>query len=843
MPSYFSKLCVLLFACCIPFWGSARTSAWAGEAVKPPPQAGDAQQASSGVAAIADSEIIPRGEQTIKSLQKIKAEVAADSTLRSMQSEFTDLVKKSDERRARDAETMAKLRSMQRINEITREWNLEQTLLEGWDRALTRKSQILTAEEKDIDRIVETWRVTQAAVAKKFFFKAVLERRVEEVLREAQTTRKIVQEETTRLLKLQSEIADRMATVTGIQNEIDQAREELGRSLFKLDSPPLWEALFGHEVTGASEARPSDSARRLLDDAQRFAEKNAERIPVHLLVFLLILGLFHFLRRSLTPDAAATGPLATTVILNRAVAASFLLALFASLLLYPGTATVILRSASMVSAIPICRLLPALLPKRYRPWVYLAVLLFVLEFFRYLLPQDGLFSRLLLLMIATGGLFGLGWFVLSQKKRRESAGLGERLVSWAMWLVGFLFALSVLGNVIGNLSLAEVLVVIPIRIVYAAGLIFTVAQLLNTLVALILRSPAAHGLRSVREHNVLLAYRFRILVGFAAIILWLLVSLNIGGVLGDVVDAAEGLLQWRWTVGAAEISIQGLAAFLVVFLTAVLVSRMSRFVLTEEILPRLRLPRGVPGAVDVLCRYGIMLLGFLIALAAAGVDFSRVTLLVSALGVGIGFGLQNVVNNFVSGLILVFEHPVQVGDFVEVGTTFGQISKIGFRASILRTPDGSDLIIPNSELTGSRVVNWSLSDRLRRISVSVNVAYGTDPNRVISILLAIAQKQAGILTVPAPQAVFDRFGDSALNFTLFCWATIDNFAPVRSELTVAVHNAFKENGIEIPFPQQDVHVHLPDGVGYSSQLSEPAKPITTIESPLLFAARSPPAKK
>lgn len=836
MATDFCKMFIVLTAFSTACWGSiGRTSAWADEAAKAAPQ----------TAAISDSEIIPRGEQTIKSLQKIRAEVASDSTLRSMQSEFTDLMRKSDERRARDAETLAKSRSMQRINEIIREWNLEKARLEEWDRALTRKSQILTAHGKDIDRITETWRATQAAVAKKFFFKAVLERRVEEVLREAQTTQKTVEGETTKLLKLQSEIADRMATLAGIQNEIDQAREELGRSLFKLDSPPLWEALFGREVTGAGQAGSADGSRRLLENAQQFAEKNAERIPLHVVVFLLILGLFHFLRRSLTPAAAATGPLAATIIFDRPITASFLLALFASPFLYPGTATVILRSASVVSVIPICRLLPALLPKKYRRWVYLGTALFVLEFLRYLLPEERLSSRLLLLMIATGGFIGAGWFLASRKTRSELPGRSERLLSAAMWFVGLLFALSALANVVGNLSLAEILVVIPVRIIYAAGLIFTVAQLLDMLVGLLLKSPAAQGLRSVRVHSVLLAARLRFWVGITAIILWLLVSLNIGGVLGDVANAAEAFLQWRWTVGAAEISIQGLAAFVSVFLTAVLVSRMSRFVLTEEILPRLRLPRGVPRAVDVLTRYGIMLAGFLIALAAAGVDFSRVTLLISALGVGIGFGLQNVVNNFVSGLILIFEHPVQVGDFVEVGTIFGEIHKIGFRASVVRTPDGADLIIPNSELTGSRVVNWSLSDRLRRISVSVNVAYGTDPKQVIDMLLGIAQKHAGILTVPAPQAVFDRFGDSALNFTLLCWTTIDNFFLVRSELTIAVNNALNESGIHIPFPQQDVHVHLPGGVGSPANTPEPtieATPIKNAEMPLFFPAKGPSAK-
>jgi small-conductance mechanosensitive channel len=179
--------------------------------------------------------------------------------------------------------------------------------------------------------------------------------------------------------------------------------------------------------------------------------------------------------------------------------------------------------------------------------------------------------------------------------------------------------------------------------------------------------------------------------------------------------------------------------------------------------------------------------------------------------VGIGFGLQGVVNNFVSGLILVFEHPLQVGDVVEVGSSFGEVRRIGFRASVLRTPDGADVVIPNAELTGARFINWPLSDRLRRISIAVSVAYGTDPKRVMDILLEIARKHPAVLTRPEPFATFDRFGDSALNL-------VDAWFVARSELTIAINTAFKNAGIEIPFPQQDVHVHWPDGSGI------PAKP-------------------
>jgi small-conductance mechanosensitive channel len=181
------------------------------------------------------------------------------------------------------------------------------------------------------------------------------------------------------------------------------------------------------------------------------------------------------------------------------------------------------------------------------------------------------------------------------------------------------------------------------------------------------------------------------------------------------------------------------------------------------------------------------------------------------------------VNNFVSGLILVFEHPVQVGDTIEVGALLGEVRQIGFRASIVRTVDGADVIIPNSELVGSRVVNWSLSRRQRRIQISVAIAFGTDPGRVIDILVDIARKHPEVLPVPAPEAVFDRFGDSALNFTLLCWTRLEDFFRVRSELTIAVNNAFKAAGIQIPFPQRDLHVYGPDGGGTGLAPAEQAK--------------------
>ncbi len=196
----------------------------------------------------------------------------------------------------------------------------------------------------------------------------------------------------------------------------------------------------------------------------------------------------------------------------------------------------------------------------------------------------------------------------------------------AVRLIMLLFGASAISNFVGNITLAEILVAMPIRIAYAAALIFAGAHLLMTLAVVALQSRLVSWLRSVRDHGKLIAFRCRTIIRLAAIIFWTVFSLYTVGVLGDISAAGADFLQLRWKLGAAEISIKDVAVFFAVFFSAAIFSRMLRVVLTVEILPRIRLPRGVPGAVDVLARYGVLLLGFFIALAAAGVDLSKVTL-------------------------------------------------------------------------------------------------------------------------------------------------------------------------------------------------------------------------
>lgn len=180
--------------------------------------------------------------------------------------------------------------------------------------------------------------------------------------------------------------------------------------------------------------------------------------------------------------------------------------------------------------------------------------------------------------------------------------------------------------------------------------------------------------------------------------------------------------------------------------------------------------------------------------------------MIGAFGVGIGFGLQNIVNNFISGLILIYERPIQAGDIIEINNLMGEVKSIGIRSSKVRTYDGAEVVVPNSILVSDQLINWTLSDDKRRLDIMVGVKYGTDPLKVIEILKRVAGEHELVSKDPEPRVLFHEFADSSLNFRLLCWVLFEHGIQTKSDLSVAIDKAFKEANIEIPFPQLDLHV-------------------------------------
>jgi potassium-dependent mechanosensitive channel len=262
------------------------------------------------------------------------------------------------------------------------------------------------------------------------------------------------------------------------------------------------------------------------------------------------------------------------------------------------------------------------------------------------------------------------------------------------------------------------------------------------------------------------------------------------------------VLALSWSISSTSISVEAIIDFLFIVVGTWALSLIVATVLKVEIFSRFTFPRGVPTAITTVLNYIIIITGTIIALSSLGVTPEQFTLVFGALGVGIGFGLRNIIANFVSGLIMVFERPVQIGDTIEINQTMGSVQSIGARSSTIKTFDGSEVIIPNADFIAKEITNWTLSDQYRRKIVNFKVDYDSDVELVLDIMKNTAVAHTDVLKDPEPIATFQGFGDNYLEFKLYFWLS-ENLMLAHSEVSINIYKELKKAGIKMPIPKQE----------------------------------------
>ncbi|MDE3136384.1 MAG: mechanosensitive ion channel [Acidobacteriota bacterium] len=295
---------------------------------------------------------------------------------------------------------------------------------------------------------------------------------------------------------------------------------------------------------------------------------------------------------------------------------------------------------------------------------------------------------------------------------------------------------------------------------------------------------------------------------------------GLGGVIPWIPRDVEKFMERPFFhVGALAVTPWFLVKALVYLLIVGAIAGATRRFLLRKVLPRTSMGSGQQDVFSRWVQYFVFSVGLIIGLQTSGLDLSSLLVVGGALGVGIGFGLQNVANNFISGLILLIEQPIRVGQIVEVGGLLGPVVRIGARSTWVHTGTNAVIIVPNSEFVSTRVTNWGAGDPRVLVKVKIGVGYGSDPNHVREILLDIARAHPQAITDPAPAVLFQEFGDSSLNFELFVWfpGTVMQAGGFRSALNFAIFEAMKGNNIEIPFPQRDIHIRSTESAPALSQ--------------------------
>lgn len=317
----------------------------------------------------------------------------------------------------------------------------------------------------------------------------------------------------------------------------------------------------------------------------------------------------------------------------------------------------------------------------------------------------------------------------------------------------------------------------------------------------------------VRERNFiqqlgkLTESRIKTFLRFIVYIYTLLSLAVIWKIAPSIDNAWQSFMSISFSYGEFELSLETVFLVICILYLAIIFSWVLQATLDTQVLTPRGMDLGVRDSIKRLLHYTLVLVGFIVALSIAGIEIEKFAILVGALGVGIGFGLQNIVNNFISGLILLFERPVKVGDTINIDDQWGTITKIGLRSTIFETLDRSEIIVPNSDLISQKVTNWTLSSKVSRIVLPVGVAYGSPLEKVIELLLGVARENPDVMNYPEASAIFTGFGESSIDFELRVWIVeIKERLRIKSELGIAIDHALKDAGITIPFPQRDLHL-------------------------------------
>lgn len=690
------------------------------------------------------------------------------------------------------------------------QWQHMQRTFSEWLMLLTKRSMEIHSNLNQLAFLQKTWEITLDAATGSKASENVLQR-INETIAGIRTARKSLNEQLDLVVELQNRTGNELEKCKQVLDEIARIQRASLSNIFLRDSLPLWSSdLWAKKLHGLPEnMRRNTSA--YWDDVINYFKDPLNNMLLYGVILAVMLLLFLASRREICRLTAAGETFSDVVkVFRHPVAASLTVTLFIATSPYSFRLPITVRDTFHVLALlPMIILIRPLVSARMIPGLYALGLLFGIDAMREIFSGEELTGQVFLILESLTGMAVMIWFLknLPQFIKGKTSSSRLRILQSGGVLVILVFISGFVAAATGYMGFARLMTPGIIAGGVLALTLYAFFLILIGIVAIAFRVWPIRGLRIIQHHRTQLERRLYIFLGWIAIIALIVRYLSYIGLLTPILNFGEAVLNTKLERGAFGISAGNILEFFITVLAAYLLSSFIRFVLREDVYPRLGTAQGKSYAVSSLLHYCILALGFTAAIAAMGVNLTKLTVLTGAFGIGIGFGLQSVVNNFVSGLILLFERPIQVGDTVEVGELLGRVRSIGIRASTVHTRQGADVIVPNSQLVSDRVTNWTLSDRLRRIDLPVGVSYSSVPQKVIKTLEAVAVAHPQILHNPAPVALFVGYGDSSINFELRAWtAEFDEWPQIRSALAVAVYDAVHAAGMTFPFPQREVRI-------------------------------------
>ena len=764
-------------------------------------------------AAIPLVDLTGRAEEAEKLLKEVETRATVPSEVQTIEARIPETAARLKEGLASIQERLQTGLPLAQLELVTREWRGTRAEIAAELATLAKQAGQLDRDLDQIRGVRSEWERAREDARKRKAPRSLLDR-IELILVRARTVQGELESRRANLLILQGRVSQGQRLCDDLLDRLADAKRERVDDLSVKDAPPVWSPrLWAGAWTELSSGAGGLVAG--IGDALRTALFRSDWRPtIHLLFLGVLLIVFARVRRMARAWSDAERPaILSSSILERPISSALVLWLLFCPVIYPLESWAVRYLVSILTAVPVMRVATYAAPTAPTINPYLFGALFMVDRVRALMPDTPFLDQVIFLAEMTAAALLAVWLFRTSPAgaRGIARAIGTSRPGLAtMFRLGFLvMGFAALVGGLGYMDLARLAGLGALGSCFAGLAIVAGIHIARGLISCALHLWPLRQLASVANHRARLEGLAGSVLTWVGVIAWWLASFAAFTVLDGVVGLVRPILLTEWGWGAVRMSLGDVLLFTLVAWLSFVVSNGIRFLLEEDVFPRVQLAKGLPLALSRMAQYAILFVGFSMALGVLGLDLTKVTILAGAVGVGVGFGLQTIVNNFISGLILLFERPIRVGDAIQIGEFQGEVRRIGIRASTVRTWEGADVIVPNSHLVSERVANWTFAEPMRRMDIRVGVAYGTDPQRMIALLLQVAGEHPKVLRDPEPMALFLGFGESALNFELRAWTDrVGEWVLIRSELTVAVNAALANAGIAIPFPQRDIRMRM-----------------------------------
>jgi len=734
------------------------------------------------------------------SLQAIDTNlVQSQSSVGVIAESLSDLTSQADAMTSEDMKLLQSSPNLDMLHRLNSTWQSFADDLSALAQKLAKRAAGLEEERTRLDQFTEIWQATLQSAKQPNTPPPVL-KTVQSVVDSIERNRQTAESCRARILDLEIRLSEEEARVRTALSSVQQVQTQQLDSLLVRDSPPIWSV--GAGLGSEMMQQTSESFSSQLMASTEFTKRLPFAFMIAAVLILVIAIALFWMRRRIRkladekPDLQRAMP-----ILDLPVSTAFVLAFVFSPSILALATSLIRAIIVTVGLVPTVIVLRRLLERRFYPLVNALVVLYFVSQLQILVSSLPELARFIFLGQMLGGSLFLVWLLRSGHLKAMAAETDERFLRALRILakIGLiLLPAAFFANIFGYVNLGNLVGLTFLRSVNVAAVLYTAIRIIEGLVVIALQVRPLGALRVITLHRPMLQQRICRVVEFLGFLFWLYLLLNFYGSITPLTAMAQAALTANLAIGSLNISVGRILTFVIAVWASFVISKFLRFLLEEDVYHHFRFAPGVPYAISTMLHYAILLLGLFTALATLGIDLSQITLLAGALSVGIGFGLQNVINNFVSGLILLFERPIKIGDVIEVSGNVGVVSRIGIRASVIRTSDGSEVIVPNGSLISSQVTNWTFSDQQRAVEVSVNVVSGVDSQRMVELLKSVAAGHPDVAKQPAPLVYALNFTAGAVTFQLRVWTNRSHeWAQLRSDLAVAVNDALAREKIAI----------------------------------------------